>query len=174
MFAILPVALQLLIGPLLLLLKPNDGGGVPANAQMRFQLRHQHAIADDTRVVFADVAPSLVESRYALNVKTISTHRPSSQTAYNRAWSRAMRAMQSEAGLWSNALTPAPNVEDRETLLTLAKMTSNAYYEPKDSEWYHLPSPWSNHVSLLIPSMMINIMNEHVGAELPVWLGTRR
>lgn len=146
MFPTLPAALQLLIAPLLLL-RPNADDGIPMPRQMGFQLRHQHGVTNDSRVVFMDVASSLVESRYIVNAKMISTHRPTSHAAYNRAWSRAMRAMQSEADLWTNTMTPAPNVEDRETLLMLAKMTSNAYFKQDDSEWYDLPSPWSNHVS---------------------------
>jgi hypothetical protein len=149
MFPTLPTALQLLISPLLLLLKPND---IHASPQMGFTLRHQHAVANDRRVVFADVDPfsSFVESRYVLNTDTIHTYRPASFSAFNRARSRVMKTLQSEANLWSSALTTAPDVEDRETLLTLAKMTSNAYFRPDSSEWYDLPSPWANHVSFIV------------------------
>jgi lipase ATG15 len=42
--------------------------------------------------------------------------------------------------LWDPTDVLGPNVEDRETLLTLAKMTSNAYTTPTAaaSDWYAL------------------------------------
>jgi len=36
-----------------------------------------------------------------------------------------------------------PDVEKRETLLELAKMTNNAYVEPEDPAWYELGSEWN-------------------------------
>ena len=39
-----------------------------------------------------------------------------------------------------------PDVKSRESLLTLAKMTFDAYLEPSDKEWYE-PDPQWNKVS---------------------------
>jgi putative lipase involved disintegration of autophagic bodies len=36
-----------------------------------------------------------------------------------------------------------PDVESREALLELAKMTNNAYVEPQDPYWYDLRGNWS-------------------------------
>ena len=172
MFPALPTALRLLLSPLLLLLMPND---VVVPRQMGFTLRHQHATANDRRVVFADVDPSssFVGSRYVLKTNTVPTYRPTSFAAFNRARSRVMKSLQTEAGLWSSAMTTAPNVEDRETLLTLAKMTSDAYTKPGASDWYDLPSPWSNHVSIVDHIFVMSMINRSV-SELSIRLGTGR
>jgi putative lipase involved disintegration of autophagic bodies len=42
--------------------------------------------------------------------------------------------------LWDTTDVLGPNVEERETLLTLAKMTANAYTSPTVSDWYTLDS----------------------------------
>ena len=39
-------------------------------------------------------------------------------------------------GEWDDVEVEAPDVTDRQTLLTLAKMTSNAYVLPESGEWW--------------------------------------
>lgn len=41
-------------------------------------------------------------------------------------------------GDWDDVEVDAPDVTDRQTLLTLAKMSSNAYTTPEESNWYPL------------------------------------
>ena len=98
MFGTLPTALRLFISPLLLFSTPINQDEAKNN-QLTFYLQQQHTITNDAHIVFADVGTSLMETRYILNTKMTSTFRPSSQAAYRRARSRAMRAMQSEADL---------------------------------------------------------------------------
>ena len=43
---------------------------------------------------------------------------------------------------WDDEEIEGPNVEDRQTLLMLAKMTYNAYVEPQDKDWYDLGEGW--------------------------------
>jgi len=45
---------------------------------------------------------------------------------------------------WDVAEMQGPNPSNRETLLTLAKMTSNAYNEPSDKDWYDLGQDWNS------------------------------
>jgi lipase ATG15 len=44
---------------------------------------------------------------------------------------------------WEEDTVLAPDVRDRETLLMLAKMTSNAYSTPEDKDWYDLGEGWN-------------------------------
>lgn len=53
----------------------------------------------------------------------------------------------SSSSQWEDTEVVAPDVTDRETLRTLAKMTSNAYVIPDGTEWYPLED-W-NAVSVL-------------------------
>jgi lipase ATG15 len=53
-----------------------------------------------------------------------------------------MRFRQSEILDWIEDQTVAPDVENRETLLELAKMTNNAYVERDDPAWYDI-GPWN-------------------------------
>ena len=44
---------------------------------------------------------------------------------------------------WDEDEVSGPDVENRDTLLTLAKMTNNAYVEPSDKAWYNLGDNWT-------------------------------
>jgi putative lipase involved disintegration of autophagic bodies len=54
-----------------------------------------------------------------------------------------MRHRQNDALLWKETDVLGPDVTHRETLLALAKMTSNAYTQPNASDWYDLGSEWN-------------------------------
>lgn len=116
---------------------------------LQFELRHEHAISPDARVVFSDV-PSTVslvhgnESSYSIDTQYMTSYHPSSFSAYNDARIRSMRHAQSAILPWYETEILGPNVEKRETLLELAKMTNNAYVTPDDSQWYELGKNWSN------------------------------
>lgn len=58
---------------------------------------------------------------------------------------RSMRHMQDELQplTWDEIPVAGPDVEKRETLLQLAKMTYDAYYEPGDKDWYDLGPDWN-------------------------------
>ncbi|EJT96502.1 alpha/beta-hydrolase [Dacryopinax primogenitus] len=45
---------------------------------------------------------------------------------------------------WDEDVVLLPDVSDRETLLELAKMTSNAYSAPADKDWYDLGHRWNS------------------------------
>ncbi|KAG1866228.1 alpha/beta-hydrolase [Suillus subluteus] len=147
----LPTALTALLAILDFFL---DRGQRPQSSHfqksLRFELRHEHAVSHDARVVFSDVAStvpgSLVygnESSYSLDAQYMTSYRPSSFSAYNDARIRSMRHAQSANLPWHETEILGPNVEKRETLLELAKMTNNAYIAPDDSQWYELGENWS-------------------------------
>jgi lipase ATG15 len=50
--------------------------------------------------------------------------------------------MQSEPLFWKDLDVVGPNVEKRETLLQLAKMTYNSYIQPSDKDWYEIGVGW--------------------------------
>ena len=54
-----------------------------------------------------------------------------------------MRFQESEAIGWDEIEVEGPDVEDRETLLLLAKMTNNAYLMPDEQGWYPLGDHWN-------------------------------
>ena len=140
MYSLLPVALQSLLTSFLWIDSANRPGATPP---LRFQLRHEHAASNTSRVVFSDVSPSFVPEVYEVDTRHVPIHRPISFSAFSGARLRSMRHAQDDALIWEEGDVLGPNVNDRETLLTLAKMTNNAYNEPDDKAWYDLGSDWN-------------------------------
>jgi len=132
---LLPSALHYLITSLLWAKEP------ASTSPLRFELRHEHGLSSSSRIVFSDIHPSpgLVPQTYALNSRPMKTHRPLSQGAFASARSNGQISIP-----WEEVEVEGPNIQDRETLLMLAKMTNNAYSEPTDQEWYDLGPEWNN------------------------------
>ena len=110
-----------------------------------FRLRHFHAVTPSAHVYFAD-APfhsSLHTDIQPLSIPTspVRTARPQSAVAFAEARSLSMRG-QSAVLDWEVGDIPGPDVSKRETLLLLAKMTSNSYVEPDTDGWYNLTNEW--------------------------------
>lgn len=154
MLNLLPTSLQLLISPFLFsFLKDYGQSSVdsPLDRLKGFTLRHEHATTNDSRIIFSDVntRQSALFTGHLLPYYTLRSedkviYRPKSFHAFNSARTSDV----TEADLWVESSDPAPRVDDRETLLTLAKMTSNAYYVPDEKGWYGLGSEWGNKVRL--------------------------
>jgi lipase ATG15 len=126
----------------------------PQSAQrdnsLKFELRHYHAVSADARVVFANAPPSaqLRDTPYTIRTRSISTFRPPSFDDFLRvrslSWQKGTdQAAAAETLRWDEEETVAPDVESRETLHLLAKMTNNAYVEPGSAEWYELDGNWT-------------------------------
>ena len=150
MFSALPNALQLLVGPLLLLLGSEPDRSLlktSTSPTLQFSLRHEHAISNDSRVLFSDIPPNLLTDPITLRTRRISSHRPSSHDAFMQARTKMWLNQQSQADLWIESEVNAPDVENRATLLQLAQMTNNAYYNTSDKGWYALGPFWGNNVS---------------------------
>lgn len=142
MFSLLSTPVQLLLsyflnGSTSTLIQPSSS----TPPTLRFHLRHEHAVALNTsRNVFRDVPPSLVPHSYEVSRTPTTVYRPSSHADFISA--RFGRTDVS-ALRWDDDVVLGPNVTSRETLLTLAKMTNNAYAEPTDKDWYPLGSDWN-------------------------------
>ena len=83
--------------------------------------------------------------------------RPERWQSPNR-WSQSQSGDQSQTGTsgwdWEEISVPGPDVESRETLLQLAKMSNNAYVEPGDPYWYDLGGNWN---SVRVPRLACTI-----------------
>ncbi|KAF9029123.1 alpha/beta-hydrolase [Hymenopellis radicata] len=133
MISFLPVALQALLSGLLWKTSTPPG--------LTFRLRHTHTIFNGSRNLFSDIPAPLVADAdsYSLHTRLTTVHKPSSWQNYMD--SRFLPV--SESGLWHQSSIPGPDVDKRETLLELAKMTFNTYYEPNSTQWYDLGPDWN-------------------------------
>lgn len=144
-FDIFPTTLRLLLTSLLW----KDSEHLQARTpRLSFQLRHQHAVMNTSRVIFSDVGSSQLLSHslstpadsytYDVDTSRLLTHRPSSSAAFHNARLRSMLHGQDDGTLWIPEEVLGPDVTDRETLLALAKMSNNAYSASPDADWYHV------------------------------------
>ncbi|KAG9118589.1 putative lipase atg15 [Ceratobasidium sp. 392] len=134
----------------------------------QFTLRHVHSThAESGCIRWADVPESQIRSSvssdgssahvHTLQTKRMRTHRPISQKAFHsmRVNARKRRREQSSLGQavlglgWGQSLgweendVEGPATDKRETLLALAKMTSNAYFRKDEPGWYDLGGNWT-------------------------------
>jgi len=124
---------------------------------LKFELRHLHAVSSSSAtVLFSDVSlPELSQTHilsdpsgstkptYSIQTSSTKTYRPSSFTSFSNARLRSLHFGENEWVDWKEYEIIGPNVESRETLVELAKMTSNAYLEPDETGWYSLNGTWN-------------------------------
>ncbi|KAF8643257.1 hypothetical protein AX16_009143 [Volvariella volvacea WC 439] len=79
---------------------------------------------------------------HSIKARKIKTYKPPSWEVISSARALSMQEEQSAAIDWQEEEILAPDVESRDTLVELAKMTNNAYVEPTDPAWYDLGSGW--------------------------------
>jgi len=130
MYNLLPSALQFLISSLLW----TEQYSPPSGDSLTFELRHEHAVASGSLLVFSDVPKfrqlAGEDDRLQYSVKTKATQ--------SHVFTQFLNS-------WDGVEVPGPNVTDRETLHTLAMMTSNAYYQdPEKKGWYDLGPEWNS------------------------------
>lgn len=122
----------------LLVSEPEDS----ADNVVQLELRHLHAVSSSAQVLFADVRTpiSTLDSNNSYTVQTRRTRRtrPASQAAFSQARFISARYAQTLDIPWDEDEVEGPDVESRETLLQLAKITNNAYVPPDDPQWYDL------------------------------------
>ena len=123
-------------------------GSASPNNVLNFHLRHFHAATSSAHVYFADAphdlsrAKSLASEPLSIVTSPVRTTRPASFRHFQEA--RQMSKLGQSALLnWQEDEVPGPDVMRRETLLLLAKMTSNAYFEPYKRGWYNLTDDWN-------------------------------
>jgi putative lipase involved disintegration of autophagic bodies len=74
----------------------------------------------------------------------VTTYRPPSFDAYINARQASWDPSTQNAGLiWNEEVVLGPDVQSRETLLLLAKMTNNAYLNPGEAGWYEMGKNWA-------------------------------
>ncbi|KAG6857422.1 hypothetical protein H0H87_004784 [Tephrocybe sp. NHM501043] len=125
----------------------------PSLPTLQFQLRHLHAVSDSAHVIFSDVQPRTLDAQsnnlgsssepYTIQTRQLPSFRPQSFEAFSNARIRSMRFGQSEQLQWDEEEILGPDVEKRDTLLQLAKMTNNAYLTPGEAGWYDLGGGWN-------------------------------
>lgn len=142
----------------------NKQDSVPLDSQsndsdgqtISFRLNSVFATTNTSRVLFADVGDreqsALTSANhptsYSLRAKKISTHRPSSLEAFNRARFSSYFGSHDpatfDAMLWEEDEVLGPDTTDRETILLLAKMTNNAYnIDNEEDDWYDIGEEWN-------------------------------
>jgi len=122
-----------------------------AASRLTFQLRHLHAVSEHGHVLLSNIDhasyagkfASYSSEEYTVDTKPLSSYRPPSFDAVTNARYRSMKFSQSTPLDWGEEEIVGPDVESRETLLVLAKMTSNAYLQPDDKQWYPLGENWT-------------------------------
>ncbi|KII85099.1 hypothetical protein PLICRDRAFT_331313 [Plicaturopsis crispa FD-325 SS-3] len=117
-------------------------------AALNFQLRHQHAVSPSAQVAFSDIpshdAHAYAVDAHSVRTRSVRTHKPPSFAAHAQARARSIQYGQSESLPWDEDEVLGPDIESRESLLELAKMTNNAYLEPGDAGWYDLDGKWNS------------------------------
>ncbi|KAL1738713.1 alpha/beta-hydrolase [Schizophyllum fasciatum] len=136
----LPTALAQFIVPFISYLSQEPPE--PPENVLQLELRHLHAVSSAAQVIFADAhhtpISSLADNSYTLRTLRTRTHRPASLDAFSRARTASTAYAQTLDIPWDQDDVEGPDVENRETLLQLAKMTNNAYVPPDDPQWYDL------------------------------------
>lgn len=121
----------------------------PQTTPLHFELRQLHAVTSDGHVIFSDVFDSRFfshnEGSYTISrTVPLTVYKPPSFDALINARRSSWDYPSQSAALdWNEDTVVGPDVESRETLLLLAKMTNNAYLTPKDAGWYDLGGNWS-------------------------------
>ncbi|KAF5353598.1 hypothetical protein D9758_013773 [Tetrapyrgos nigripes] len=143
---ILPTALRFLLASLISTespttntLSPNTNPN-PCTNTLTFRLAHAHALTNESGTIFRD----------------FKGNGSGNDGGGARNRSRGSFSFHGEddiddfdpSSFWSPETIPAPNVSDRYTLLTLAKMMQNAYFSPptsggSSSDWYDLGPEWN-------------------------------
>ncbi|KAH8100359.1 Alpha/Beta hydrolase protein [Cristinia sonorae] len=139
LYNFLPHALQYLLASYLSPQPPPT-----TSSSLTFSLRHEYGLNDASRTVFADTPPSaqLSAQTFTVDTSNVRTHKLRSQ--YSSASAR-LRGSRSDFSTWDEDEIIGPNVSDRNTLVTLAKMTSNSYYNGSgDKGWYDLGPEWNS------------------------------
>lgn len=146
----LPATLQGLIFSLLAAQSepPNTSGS--DSSSITFQLRHQHAVTNSSRIIFSDIKPSASfadgdETVFSVISRNANVPRPESFSAFDSARKGRYRTDTTTTTLgWKDWEIPTPDVTKRSTLLHLAKMAYNTYAADNTtaSDWYAISDDW--------------------------------
>lgn len=126
-----------------------------------FTLRHIHRTRPDTGgILWVDLdgdaaVASETENSYSVGTKTLTIQKPVSLDKWKEWRSKrqiipgTLHNLNIQTIDWKSHETTGPATDKRETLLTLAKMTSNSYFvDNKAVGWYDLGGNWTNDHSI--------------------------
>ena len=140
MFLGLPAALQSFISTIL-------WTSYQPEPLVTFQLRHQHAITNNSRIIFSDYAHSDSffgeDTEFTIQAQKSWITRPESHAAFMAARADSRQGIAPTLD-WADWDVVAPDVSKRSTLHQLAAMSFNAY-APNNStpaDWYDLSDEW--------------------------------
>lgn len=89
---------------------------------------------------------------FTLRAQPTTVYRPRSQADLQHARIRSLHNGESQKVEWETVEILGPDIEDRNTLVQLARMTGNAYALPGKKNWYDIDPKWNNvrNVALII------------------------
>ena len=90
----------------------------------------------------SDGDPIELISPHQVSTRRVTRHRHPADFVSQAHQPPHLRSTMSEWD-WEEDEIEGPDVEDRQTLLELAKMTNNAYLEPGEAGWYELSGEWN-------------------------------
>ncbi|KAJ3569308.1 hypothetical protein NP233_g5149 [Leucocoprinus birnbaumii] len=132
--------------------RPLEPAPLPPSSPLHFELRQLYAVTSDAHVAFSNVSKSQLAAlsnedttSYTISrTVPITTYKPPSFDAFMNARRSSWNpSLESAALNWEEDVVIGPDVESRETLLLLAKMTSNAYLTRGESGWYDIGDKWT-------------------------------
>ncbi|KAF8646690.1 hypothetical protein AX16_007103 [Volvariella volvacea WC 439] len=150
---LLPNALQLLLATLLSPEHQQTGVNPPGEGEITFELRHLYATTDSGRNVFSDIhstsAVAAANSTYTIPTTLLTTSRQRPRDCHPDSAAISHHNLDPETAIeWDDHHVVGPRTDKRQTLLQLAKMTFNSFYDGPDGhqEWYELDPYWKkNH-----------------------------
>ena len=95
------------------------------------------------QVIFQNNHQLSDRSHGAAQAKPTTVYKPRSLDALHRARLRSLHHAQSELVDWDAVDTLGPDVEDRHTLVQLARMAGDAYALPGSWNWYDVDDAWN-------------------------------
>ncbi|KAI0319512.1 Alpha/Beta hydrolase protein [Amylostereum chailletii] len=143
----LPTLLFAFLTPLISYLSPLPSPR-RATQPLQLELKHLHAVTPNAHVYFSNPDHAIRAKAYhTVHTHPIITHKPASASAFAQARRRSIERGESSTLDWDEDQVPGPDVELRDNLLTLAKMTGNAYWEtPGEGGWYDLGANWTTNM----------------------------
>jgi len=102
-------------------------------------------------VVFNDHTGSLSDEVPIVKTRLMKVQRPRSNAEFQAARRLSLHQGQSSLLEWDEVHVLGPDIEDRATLLELAKMTGNAYAIEGGKNWYPIDERWNSVSNLRNP-----------------------
>jgi len=117
---------------------------------LTFNLRHVYTSTPSNGILFADIEnPEHVQAlgHHSYKLEIPSTRKlvipRAFQGSFQVARQRSRVHGESTVLDWSEDQVEGPDVSNKDVLITLAKMTANAYIQVADKDWYDLSHQWN-------------------------------